>query len=417
MTAEIAVLNRSAVALAADSASTFLQASGLPKIFNTTDKLFHLDGVSPIGVMVYGNSTFMGVPWETVIKRYRGKALTGCRTLEEAAKAFCKFLCSTDLLSDQHLRLWFESQANELAGEAARIIQQGTSAGSKATPTDIADQILSELRKSVLLDGLTDSDVDTLVNKETAVLDKSIDAAFAGKLPDDATRKKIRIIIALASIRVPTSLDSMVSGIVIAGFGEDELFPVLWNCQVRSVLENRMLQQTKSECEPLTLAMSAMIRPFAQYEMAYSFLYGIDPELRRTIEEGAKDLFEKFGNHLAAASGLKDQALKDFQSLGTATAAALDKNLRDQVRKYCQTKHIDPVLAAIGLLPKDQLAYMAETLVSLTSFKRKMSRDAETVGGDVDVAVISKGDGFIWVKRKHYFPADLNLRYIKRIEK
>lgn len=51
---------------------------------------------------------------------------------------------------------------------------------------------------------------------------------------------------------------------------------------------------------------------------------------------------------------------------------------------------------------------MAESLVNLTSFKRKISLDAETVGGPIDVAVISKGDGFIWIKRKHYFKPELN---------
>jgi hypothetical protein len=34
--------------------------------------------------------------------------------------------------------------------------------------------------------------------------------------------------------------------------------------------------------------------------------------------------------------------------------------------------------------------------------------DAETVGGAIDVAVISKGDGFVWIKRKHYFRPELN---------
>jgi hypothetical protein len=37
--------------------------------------------------------------------------------------------------------------------------------------------------------------------------------------------------------------------------------------------------------------------------------------------------------------------------------------------------------------------------------------DTETVGGAVDVAVISKGDGFIWIKRKHYFKPELNARF------
>ena len=63
------------------------------------------------------------------------------------------------------------------------------------------------------------------------------------------------------------------------------------------------------------------------------------------------------------------------------------------------------------MLPKDELAAMAESLVNLTVFKRKVSKTVETVGGPIDVAVISKGDGFIWVKRKHYFEAELNQHF------
>ena len=33
---------------------------------------------------------------------------------------------------------------------------------------------------------------------------------------------------------------------------------------------------------------------------------------------------------------------------------------------------------------------------------------AETVGGPVDVAIISKADGFVWIKRKLYFRPELN---------
>ena len=54
---------------------------------------------------------------------------------------------------------------------------------------------------------------------------------------------------------------------------------------------------------------------------------------------------------------------------------------------------------------------MAETLVNLTSFRQRVSPDAETVGGPVDVAIISRGDGFIWIKRKHYFQAELNHQF------
>lgn len=69
MTAEIAIMNKWAVALAADSAVT-IQTSENVKIYNT-NKLFMLSKYHPVGIMVYGNAELLGVPWEGIIKGYR----------------------------------------------------------------------------------------------------------------------------------------------------------------------------------------------------------------------------------------------------------------------------------------------------------------------------------------------------------
>ena len=86
------------------------------------------------------------------------------------------------------------------------------------------------------------------------------------------------------------------------------------------------------------------------------------------------------------------------------------KKFQAYLEGYSQTSHVDPITSAVALLPKDQLAEMAEALVNLTSFKRRVTMEPETVGGPIDVAVISKGDGFIWIRRKHYFRPELNHR-------
>jgi hypothetical protein len=70
----------------------------------------------------------------------------------------------------------------------------------------------------------------------------------------------------------------------------------------------------------------------------------------------------------------------------------------------------------VEFMPKPEMARMAEALVNLTSIKRRVTRGFETVGGPIDVAVISKADGFVWVKRKHYFTPELNSRYFDRIK-
>ena len=80
---------------------------------------------------------------------------------------------------------------------------------------------------------------------------------------------------------------------------------------------------------------------------------------------------------------------------------------------YRQERFIQPVVRIVEGLPQSDLAAMAESLVNLTSFRRHVTPDAETVGGPIDVAVISRGDGFVWIKRKHYFQPELNPHFFR----
>ena len=68
----------------------------------------------------------------------------------------------------------------------------------------------------------------------------------------------------------------------------------------------------------------------------------------------------------------------------------------------------------IALMPKMELIELAEALISITAIERKATSDEGTVGGPIDVAFITKHEGFVWIKRKHYFEPGLNPRYFWR---
>lgn len=70
MTAVVGILNKQAVALAADSAVTIGGSNGR-KIFNKANKVFTLSKQHPVGIMIYNSASFMATPWETIIKVYR----------------------------------------------------------------------------------------------------------------------------------------------------------------------------------------------------------------------------------------------------------------------------------------------------------------------------------------------------------
>ena len=70
MTSEVIVMNSLAVALAADSAATVSDGRD-NKVYNSANKLFMLSKHHPVGVMVYNNSSLLGIPWETILKMFR----------------------------------------------------------------------------------------------------------------------------------------------------------------------------------------------------------------------------------------------------------------------------------------------------------------------------------------------------------
>jgi hypothetical protein len=71
MTAEIAILNRRAVAFAADSAMTISRTG---KAYNSADKIFEVSTVNPIGLMIYNHLDYMGLPLDVIIKDFRGSS-------------------------------------------------------------------------------------------------------------------------------------------------------------------------------------------------------------------------------------------------------------------------------------------------------------------------------------------------------
>lgn len=155
--------------------------------------------------------------------------------------------------------------------------------------------------------------------------------------------------------------------------------------------------------------INAAIFPFAQKEMVNTFMEGINPLYEKEIRDILKDILLNYPSIiLGFIKNIYENEKNQLQSkLQEISDSEIDKTF-EYLNKYKQENFINPILKVVSFLPKDELASMAESLVNLTSFKRKISLDAETVGGPIDVAVISKGDGFIWIKRKHYFTSEMN---------
>ena len=98
---------------------------------------------------------------------------------------------------------------------------------------------------------------------------------------------------------------------------------------------------------------------------------------------------------------LRERGVSD--EISEQKLASLKDDIIDRVQRYCDENFTQKVTNMLTSLSKKDLSYMAESLVNLSAFKLKISDSYETVGGPIDVAIISKTDGFVWIKRKLYF--------------
>lgn len=159
----------------------------------------------------------------------------------------------------------------------------------------------------------------------------------------------------------------------------------------------------------------ARIIPFAQREMVDRFLYGIDPDHERAILRSVQQtLSEVSAGAQPLMRGLRRQRRDLLRKYLDDARHAVVRGLHDRtIRQLRDGSELDS-LDAVSVMTKPDLANFAEALVNITSVKRRASLETETVGGPIDVAVISRDDGFIWVKRKHYFDKELNPRFFHR---
>jgi len=149
--------------------------------------------------------------------------------------------------------------------------------------------------------------------------------------------------------------------------------------------------------------------------MVDRFLFGIDRRHERTIISNVRQNLDDLGqNIIRSLPGIRRQTRVRLQENLRLAVEAVMNDLEQKTIQELKDESAGETDDAVMFMAKSDLANFAEALVNITSVKRRASLETESDGGPIDVAVISRDDGFIWVKRKHYFDPDLNPRFFAR---
>lgn len=423
MTSEVVVMNRTGIALATDSAATVRSPGGKAKLYQA-DKLFMLSNGQPIGVMVYSSASLLGVPWEVILKLFRAHLGTKkLPTLEDYANELWAFITGNEQLfpASEQQRYYLHLVDSFFSRLAKNVSLMDTA--HRLDPDVLKKQPLQYFQSKIVLDALAEWQAKKDSSTFTLAIGREYSGASSGEVnacvfkhfpgANDSVAKALHDLSKLIVYKDEIAQDSR-TGIVIAGYGSTNVFPVMQEFHVGEIYKGK-LKFRHVDTWKISNQNRSVVKPFAQSEMAQTFLYGISPRVeRKQINEiiNAVVLAPNAAIDNFPGVGKRKKAAYKAQILEGSLAAA--KAIQKRIREHSIAEHYSQVMQFVTHLPKNELAHVASSLVNLNSFQKRMNfRDDETVGGPIDVAVISKCDGFVWVARKHYFTPQLNSHFFR----
>jgi hypothetical protein len=357
VTTEIAVANRWGIAIAADSAVTVEQMHKerpTEKVYNSGNKLFTLSKWHPVGVMIYNGMTLGGTPWETIVKTLRRELKdTNFLRLEEYCHFFFNSLSSHGMLFPSDcVRGVVERNVFRVLREAAKT-EFLTAELDRFDLDD--DRLISAVQKvSQNIRGIPyiekmDENFEAEVRKEYS---DEIRQALGVLSPNyDRHSELERVTEELVGlwfsrkVRIPGY-----SGVVISGFGHDDVFPKLYEYFADGIVCGRV-RFWENTSKLITADNASFVLPFADSEVINTLLNGVSASFYAKFgEEVYKTVMALPELLLSQIIELNDAQKTRYGDMLKQSLMAPFSELDRDLNKYRQSEYVDPIASTLHRL-------------------------------------------------------------------
>lgn len=426
MTAIVGVINSQGIAIAADSAVT-ISGRNVKKVYNRSNKIFTLSKFHPVGISIYNSSDLIGMPLETLIKVYRKelkeKSFPTLSDYKDDFLAFLKIqLKHVNIEKKRSEYFQFCRQAHLLIIEKIKSKLSERKNAFDSLNLEVKLKIYNE----VILNELEEYRNEILAQNQGSYLDVKMHDYidyYHDELLEISSFIEEELLIDFEGIALSEEHKVIIEqilfgliniefifenhcGIIFVGFGEEEIYPSSYNILVGTTIMDNLRVRELQVIKIIPGVADSNIMPYVQGDVATTVLTGVDPTYKSEMKNAIRTTFSDILLQL-------EQILNNPQLVTQIETAVntISQEFINQLEEYQWNQITGPLLEILKHMGKEDMAELAESLVNITSLKRKFtSSDSsdESVGGPVDVAIITKGDGFIWMKRKHYFEISNN---------
>lgn len=416
MTAVVGIMNKRGIAIAADSAVTMTRDAN-EKIANSANKMIRLSSAQPVSVMITGNADFLRTPWDVIVRRYRQKRGLICLpTVEAVVNDFLAYIPTESQL--------FNMQLNFVLNAFETVYY-------KIVPTEFIEIETDDEDNITNLDEITEEFLDQIDSvrkrwenvKSGPAFDDYPYEAFLKFTATTWEQFVIRItkyyffdypkelfenikdsFLYLSYLYLKSICDFDETELVFTGYGSEEDYPTLISVSVSGGFDHHVCYRLNEDSiVHITDDNESAICPFAQTDIMEALLTGIHPSQKENAFESSSIYLANYKNQLSSYLMGNDEMTDDLKN-------AIDKVKSDDIVSAFKTfedKRESAAkqswLKALKNYNLQDMARLAENLVAITGFERHMTFQQEGVGGPIDLAVITKNDGFVWLNRKSWY--------------
>jgi hypothetical protein len=469
MTSQQLMMNHLGVALASDSTVTLGNGG---KTYSTVNKIFSLGGRQPVAFMVSSAANYIpaGVSWERVFGLYR--EFRGDKELPELVDYlhdFTKFI-----LSQESLKIPAVNDVaiqTDLIDEFTRLVEpayhkekmQRATMGSYG-----GTEIWKETDLNQYLEVATAKRIEHILTQAREATNQRLEEKGADYANHIYKVKKIQSgnvkIAALEFCKRHECPEMIVkieeiflhhlcnwgqnfkwrttSRIVITGFGKSELKPTMCYVDVGSDIiegpfsnitryfirnrqnysdDGRWIKEDSDDSTEYLWSALGFSQGFAQHDNMRAMMHGVLPRtngnLRNYIPaEIMKRLTKQIPEMVSRIPGVGKAKMEHFDKMFDEEKEKILGSIKEVVEgeidlevNYRNSKFNSVTKS----LPIDELARFVEKMVSLEVNMTHFLDDIRSVGGPIDVATVTKEDGFLWVQSKQSHDFSINPRQSK----
>lgn len=409
MSVGVCIINRNGIALAADSAGTY---TGNKMFYNSMNKVFSISRKYVYCVITYGATVIHNVSIDQVLKEFR----TFLDSKSEVNDFFEILPSFVEFIEQKNNYYKFDTAETNHCYELIKVLisDWGKKIKNVITTDDVAaqiDDILNDL--SAVMQGAIKIENYDVSSHIGTTYKSDFDSLINMIVPElnnyPAQKERFWNYICEYFNLSLTNETSNAMGLFFCGYGKNDAFPKFTHIELYNVVGGKVKYKLIENYEESN--NQAQIVPLAQKDVILTFCKGISNTFINYIPQKVESIINAKIDAIPDifTDSQKGELKEALLSVKNELASAIDATI--------QNSNVMPILNSVQLIPLAEMAFFAENLVNMTTLKRTFAIDGnqQTVGGPTDVAVLSKGDGFVWIKRKLYFDGQLNPNYALRL--